>query len=452
MRRPSTMLLLLGVALAGLVLAAVCLHVPGIPDHARVVRQNAIIAVMMVAAAVYFVAVRMVLRHAFGRATLWGIIGIAILLRAILLPIPPFLSDDLYRYVWDGRVQAAGINPYRYIPADPALTALRDQDVYPHINRRDYARTIYPPAAQLVFAAVGEVWDSVTAMKLVMVGFEALGVVCLLQLLRLAGLPRERVLIYAWNPLALWSAASDGHVDAFVVGLLGLALLLRARQRDGWAGTVLACATLVKFFPIVVAAAFVRGGRLWRPALAGVATIVALYAVYSSAGSHVLGFLPSYESEEGLADGSGFWLLSGLGAVVALPAWGVTLYLAIAAAAIAGLSLFVLYRRQRVGSNDVTILCRDTAMLAAAATVAVSPHYAWYFSWLTVPAVVAPSRPVLWLSVVPLILYIDPWPHEHFLWRGLIYLPAAALLAIDLVRRRVLTPDSTSTTVCSSQT
>ena len=68
--------------------------------------------------------------------------------------LPPFLSTDIFRYVWDGQVQAAGINPYRYVPAAPELAPLRDAMVYPNINRADYAPTIYPPAAQMFFLAV----------------------------------------------------------------------------------------------------------------------------------------------------------------------------------------------------------------------------------------------------------------------------------------------------------
>jgi alpha-1,6-mannosyltransferase len=70
------------------------------------------------------------------------VLGLAIALRALLLTAPPILSTDIYRYVWDGRVQAAGIDPYRYIPADPALASLRDPVVYPQINRADYAHDL----------------------------------------------------------------------------------------------------------------------------------------------------------------------------------------------------------------------------------------------------------------------------------------------------------------------
>ena len=65
---------------------------------------------------------------------------------------PPLLSSDIYRYVWDGRVQRAGINPYRYLPDAPQLAFLRDPAVFPNINRAEYAPTIYPPTAEALFA------------------------------------------------------------------------------------------------------------------------------------------------------------------------------------------------------------------------------------------------------------------------------------------------------------
>ena len=183
---------------------------------------------------------------------------VAAALRVPVLPAPPFLSTDIYRYVWDGRVQAAGINPYRYLPADPALQSLRDDFVFPRINRAEYAPTIYPPAAQMAFAAVGLVWSSVTGVKAAMVGFEVLAVFCLLRLLAAARMPAERVLIYAWNPLPVWDFAGNGHIDAMAIGLVATALLLRARHRDGWAGVALGAAIATKFLPAVVAPV------LWR--------------------------------------------------------------------------------------------------------------------------------------------------------------------------------------------
>jgi hypothetical protein len=335
----------------------------------------------------------------------------------------------IYRYVWDGRVQAAGINPYRYVPADPALAFLRDPVVYPQINRAGYARTIYPPLAEIVFAVTGRVADSVTGIRLVMLGFEAVGIICLLRLLSLAGLPAERILIYAWNPLALWSFANDGHADAIVVGLLGLALLLRARHQDGWAGAALAGAVITKFFPLVVVPAFLRGGSFWRPTVAGLLVIGCGYALYSGAGLHVLGFLPSYGQEEGLVSGAGFWALAGLATLVTLPSSATLIYAAVVAVAFLALAVKILW--QPSPANDAQTLCRDTGLLAAAAMAATSPHYHWYFAWLALPAVVAPSRALLWLATAPLLLIAQPVPGDRFFWPSLIYVPAILLLLAD---------------------
>jgi alpha-1,6-mannosyltransferase len=417
--------------LLALMLGALMLHVPGADSVGSPALTNVFVGVLVAGTAVYLAAVRLILRNRLSRAAIWIVLGVAVAMRAALLPAPPFLSSDIYRYVWDGQVQAAGINPYRYVPADPALAGLRDPAVFPRINRATYARTIYPPAAQAIFGLVGRVTRTVLGMKLAMAAFEVLAVLCMLRVLSIAGLPPERVLIYAWNPLVLWSFACDGHVDAAAVGLLALALLCRARNRGGAAGAFLAGAALVKFLPVVVAPAFVRGGGLWRPAFAGAAVVAALYALYLAAGAHVIGFLPTYGAEEGLDDGSGLWLLAGLSHLFALPSGAVVIYMVCVAAGFALLSFWIARGR----TSDAGRLCRDTAILAAAATAAISPHYAWYFAWLALPCVVAPVPAVIWLSVAPVVLYVDPF-HERFFWPSLVYLPAVGLSLAALWRRR----------------
>lgn len=427
----SRALLLSGLLLGLLTICGIWVDAPHSAGALHGMRIDRLTGILAVSAAVYLAAVAVVLRAPQPARAVWWVLSIAVVLRLLLVTLPPALSTDVYRYVWDARVQAAGINPYRFIPADHALAGLRDAAVYPFINRADYARTIYPPVAQLVFAAVGWLWDSVIAMKLVMVGFEALGMACILRLLARAGLPRERVLIYAWNPLPLWSFASDGHVDALAIGLLGLALLLRTQRREGWAGAVLAGAVLVKFLPVVVAPAFLRGGPFWRPALAGTAVIMALYALYSTAGAHVLGFLPGYREEEGIADGSGFWLLAGLARLVALPPAAAAVYLASVAAAFLAAILWL--RRQPAAPADAVSLCRDAGFLMAATMIAVSPRYAWYFAWLALPAVVAPSPGIIWLSAASVLFHVDPW-NERFVWRALVFGPALLLFAAEALR------------------
>jgi alpha-1,6-mannosyltransferase len=155
-----------------------------------------------------------------GAWTLALILAFGLLMRLIVLPIEPLLSDDIYRYVWDGRVQAAGINPYRYVPADPALAALRDADIFPRINRADYAVTIYSPVAQVFFVLVTRLRESVLALKVALIGCEAVIVAVVIGLLRRLGQPTGRVVAYAWHPLPIWEVANNGHVDALMVALI----------------------------------------------------------------------------------------------------------------------------------------------------------------------------------------------------------------------------------------
>src|SRR5207248_1841192 len=176
---------------------------------------------------------------------------------------PPYLSDDIYRYIWDGRVQAAGINPYRYLPADSALAQLQDDKIYPRINRKDYARTIYPPVAEAVFFLTTRISESVTWMKATTVLFEALAVWALAQLLASFGLPRQRILLYAWHPLTVWEFAGSGHADSIAIAFISFALLARRRNAEVATGLALASATLVKLFPIVLLPALYRRGS-WK--------------------------------------------------------------------------------------------------------------------------------------------------------------------------------------------
>ncbi|MDQ3830083.1 MAG: DUF2029 domain-containing protein, partial [Candidatus Tectomicrobia bacterium] len=296
---------------------------------------------------VYLAALLDTRRHAHQPhpAVLPLIVGWAVVFRLTLLWVTPgFLSDDIYRYVWDGRVQAAGVNPYRYIPAEEPLAGLRDEAIYPKINRRDYAPTIYPPLAQAVFFATTRVSESVTWMKLTMVAFEAAAVWAVVWLLASWGLPRQRVLLFAWHPLAVWEIAGSGHLDALMICFVCLALVARRRGREGLTGALLACAALVKFFPAVLAPALYRR-RGWRMPAAFVATFALAYLPYLSVGlRRVVGFLPDYTNEEGLQNGVRFFILTLARKIFGegLPSWA---YVIFAMAVLAALAVWALRRR-----------------------------------------------------------------------------------------------------------
>ena len=176
------------------------------------------------------------------------ILVVAAIMRGMIIPIDP-VSTDINRYIWDGRVQNAGINPYLYVPADPALKDLRDDDIYPEINRKTYAPTIYPPLAQIVFYLVTRFDEDITVMKAAMVAFDGIAIWAIMQLMRMRGVPPTRILLYAWHPVPIWAFAGDGHVDAIAIACLCLGLLAAESRRPILAGIALGGATLTKFFP-----------------------------------------------------------------------------------------------------------------------------------------------------------------------------------------------------------
>ncbi len=441
MSKTTSYLAVLGGMLLLLTIAGRMLHLPRVDVGLTTLQRETVVVLLVFATITYFIAVYVALRHSTSRQSVLIVVGIAVAMRLAFVFCHPVLSSDIYRYVWDGQVQKAGINPYRYLPTDPALRPLRTPDVFPLINRANYAHTIYPPAAQVIFAVVGRVTGSVVGMKIVMVGFELLACLCMVKLLAIAQLPSERILIYAWNPLAQWSFSYDGHIDAAMIGLLALALLYRARHRPGIAGALLACATLIKFIPVVVAPAFVRGEKFWRPALIGTLVVGLLYGLYSSVGTQVFGFLSGYNSEEGLTNGTGIWLLAPLAYLndntdlVDLPDDFGKYYLMGAAAVLLMLGVWIARRSPRAAETDVVVLCRDTAVLAACTMVVISPHFPWYFPWLALPAIVAPLPSVIWLSAAPVILYLDPGT-EHVFWGSFVYLPAIALAGFEFWKSR----------------
>jgi alpha-1,6-mannosyltransferase len=382
--------------------------------------------------AFYAAAVVLTWRGGLSRRALISVLAVAALLRLAVLLAPPYLSDDLNRYVWDGRVEAAGINPYRYVPADPHLAALRDQTIFPHINRSDYAPTIYPPVAEYLFFAGTRLGESLAAMKATMVTVEVLGVLLLLWLLRDLRLPRERILIYVWHPLPLWEFAGSGHVDAAVVTLVALALWARRREAPWLTGTALAGAALVKFFPAVLFPALYRRWD-WKMPLAAAVTVIVAYLPFLGAGSALLGFLPGYLQEEGLHSGAGFFLSNVLRGVPLLEHVAASLYMALAAAALLALGVRSLFAAEsRYLGSALT--------LAVAAMVLLSPHYAWYFAWIVPLLCFTPRPSALYLTLACPLLYFVPGGADpqgaRMAFEWAIYAPFALLLTLELWRQR----------------
>lgn len=199
------------------------------------------------------------------------VFGIALAMRAALWPSPPALSDDVYRYVWEGRVVAHGGNPYRQAPVDSALAPLRDARIYPFLNFPQLS-TIYPPLAEAGFALVARVSATVAAMKLWVIAHDLATVALLLAWLRRRGAPAILAIAYAWNPLVVIEFAGSGHNDATALPWMVLAFLWAERRPIGSA-LALAVAVLVKLAPLAALPWLWRDWP-WRARLVALAVLV----------------------------------------------------------------------------------------------------------------------------------------------------------------------------------
>ncbi len=373
----------------------------------------------------YLLACFLVLTQPTDRFTFPIVLSVAVACRLATLFSDPVLSSDVYRYVWDGIVQHAGINPFRYVPADPALAFLRDAsdgNIYPEINRATYAHTIYPPFAQIYFWVVTLISPTMTMMKTAMVLCEGVTAWSLIVLLRALGRPREQIVLYAWAPVLIWEIAGSGHLDSLAMALIGLAFVARYRRRPVLTGVFLALAVLSKLYPLVLFPALYeryavnpRTGRSstrlnWTMPVTMLVLIVAGYAMYSSVGLGVFGFLGGYVQEEGMASGARYFLLDQVQRLPGLHWLPAGAFLAFAAVVFAALSWWAWMTSSALPGQTPTSLELSSQQLqphrrlaflppafglAAALMLLFSPHYAWYIIWLIPFYTLLPSLPVI---------------------------------------------------------
>src|SRR3989475_417334 len=416
-----------------LILYRIGLHSRGVTDIVWFIK------LALLQSALYLIAAWLIVRARSARSTLIIVLVLAGIFRLSIVFAPPYLSDDIYRYVWDGRVQAAGINPYRYIPADAALENLRDDKIYPRINRKDYARTIYPPAAEAVFFLTTRISETVTWMKATMVLFEALAVWALAQVLASFGLPRQRVLLYAWHPLAVWEFAGSGHADSIAIAFIALALLARRRNSEIGTGISLAGATLGKAFPFVLFPAFYKRWS-WKVPLVFLTTIVVGYLPYLGVGlTRALVFLFGDAPERGIEGGKDFFLLT---AVRRLPLGfhvPTAAFVVFAVLIGAALCAWMIARR-----NENYIA--NALIIGSVFVVLVSPHFPWYFAWLIPFLCLIPDAAVIYMTLASFLMYLT-WlgdaPNQVLKMKAGIYVPTFVLctLMVWWRRRRKLSAD-----------
>ncbi len=380
----------------------------------------------------YCLALRLVWRNTErSRAALLSLLAFSVLFRLPLLPTEPRMSTDLYRYLWDGRVQVAGMNPYLYAPGDETLRPLRDPDIYRWINKKEFP-TIYPAGAQLVFWGAAKLGLTTLArFKALLLVADLGSLVLLLRLLDHYQVNPLRALLYAWNPLVVYESAHAGHLEALVVFCVIAALLACVRQRVNLAFVSLALATSLKLYPALLAAVLARG-RALRCTLLFAVVLSCTYAPYLAVGKKLVGFLPRYFSAPQEITNVG--LPSLLFRLLPPAQAGWVLRLVVLAVA---LWMFVRPRKGDVCTaplDEPRSLLYQAYLLVSIHTLLLYPAlHPWYLSWLIPLLCFFPSPGWLYLSCTAAFVYTT-WPTPTWvLW--LEYAPLYLLLGVEMVRR-----------------
>ncbi|MEV6006458.1 glycosyltransferase family 87 protein [Streptomyces sp. NPDC051976] len=363
-----------------------------------------------------FAAAVVAVRRVPRRAATWLVVAGSVALALAGLAGAPRTSTDMYRYAWDGKVQAAGVSPYAYAPDAPELARLRDPWLFPAAGSAGCARwtahpttggdctpinrpsvhTIYPPVAEGWFLAVHALSPSGLRHKPLQIGGALLAVAttgALLTALRRRGADPRRAALWAWCPMVPVAAVNDAHVDTLGALLTVLALgplgALGAAGGPLRRGALLGAAIAVKLLPgLAVPGALARRSprQALRIVLPAVAVIVLAYLPYVAAsGGGVLGYLPGYLQEEGYEPGSvrRFALLR-----LVLPDAAAG---PVALVSIAAVAVWVLRRGDPLRPWSGALLVTGTALLLS------SPSYYWYA--LLVVALVALDGRWEWLAV-----------------------------------------------------
>ena len=334
-------------------------------------------------------------------------------LQAVAVSVPRAYSNDLYRYMWDGRVQAAGIDPYQYVPTATQLTGLRNEFLfYPgaqycvspgyvashpaaeltagctRINRPTVP-TIYPPVAEAYFLGVYYLHpadDSSLPIQATTAAVAVLVTVLLLVGLGRLGRDVRMAALWSWCPTVILEAGNSAHVDVVAVAITAAAILVlataRTTRRTVAGGILLGLAIATKLTPVLTVPALLRR-RWFTVAVAASGAFIAVYVPHViRVGTQVVGFLPGYLQQENYTSGTrygiiGLFIIGPLATVVAL--------LILAAVAFAVLQFSP---PDRPWSGAV--------VMTAAALAVATPHYQWY-SLLLVMLVALDGKPE-WLA------------------------------------------------------
>ena len=368
---------------------------------------------LLIGAWLAFIAAAWLLRKVPLRSAVALILLGGIAVQLVAVSAPPQNSNDLYRYIWDGRVQAAGVDPYAYVPTARQLTGLRDEFLFhpgaeycvsqsyvashpaaelaagcTAINRPTVP-TIYPPVAEAYFLGVHYLpggSDSSTPIQVTTALVAVLITVLLLFGLRRLGRDMRTAALWSWCPMVALKAGNSAHVDVVAAGLAAAAILAlataRTTRRTILGGILLGLAIATKLTPVLTVPALLRR-RWFTVAAAASSAFIAVYVPHLLAvGSKVIGFLPGYLQQEDYTSGTRYGII---GLLVTGPLASAMAVLILAAVAFAVLKF-----------GDPDRPWQGALVMTAAALAVTTPRYQWY-ALLLVMLVALDGRPE-WLA------------------------------------------------------
>ena len=302
---------------------------------------------------------------------------------------PPGADDDVHRYLWDGRVQRLGYNPYLVVPNDPALAGLHTPETRTLNNPE--VPSPYPPGAQLFFRVVTAIHESVYSLKVAFVLCDMAIAVLLLDVLRRSGQATHWVLAYAWNPLLAVEVAGSGHIDIVGALILLVSVAALARRWRAVAALAFGLAVAVKFLPLVLLPLYWRRVRVRDGAFAA-SVVGLLYVPFLNHWRIPLGSLGTFVQRFRFND----------------PVFA-TLERVAAPQLIVGLALLVGLVTAVWIRTKSSALSADASAWPMAATLLCAPVvYPWYLLWL-LPFVRS-------ASTVPLIIWTVTIIPTYYVW------------------------------------
>ncbi|HLK00255.1 MAG TPA: glycosyltransferase 87 family protein [Streptosporangiaceae bacterium] len=375
-------------------------------------------------------------------------------IQAVAVSAPPQNSTDMYRYIWDGEVQAAGIDPYAYVPAARQLTFLRGHFLWHHLAQycvsalqlqrntmivhgctqinRPTVPTIYPPVAEAYFHAAHFLpyeTTSTTSIQAAAAGLAMLTTVVLLFGLRRLGRNVRLAALWAWCPTVALEAGNNAHVDVLAVALAAVAMVYLATgtstRRLVTGGLLLGLAIGTKVTPALVLPAVLRRQR-WLLVAASTGSALALVYVphLLSVGGKVIGFIPGYLREEGYDSGNRFGLI-GLLITGKAATFAAVLLLALMA--------FAVFWYAKPDQP-----WRGAVVMTGSALAITTPHYQWY-ALLLVMLVALDGRPE-WLAFAAGAYYVADaqmgryTPPYGFIAAIAYGVPLVVVLAVSAIR------------------